>query len=100
MKLKYELEGWIDYPKDNGTVKISDEQVWQLVKKHSRLIDRMSRRKMIEMSISGQLILMGIYESEGWYAKDTDWMFYGKDGFFTFDHEGDIPDSYLRSGIT
>ena len=77
---KHELTGWIDYP---GKGIITDEMVYQLIKKHSRLIDRMNNRKMVEMSIAAQLILMGVYESEKWFSDDTDWRFYGKDGFFT-----------------
>ena len=81
MKMKHELKGYIDYP---GVGEITDEQVYQLIKKHSRLIDRLSPRKMVEMAIGGQLILCGIFEDNGWYANQNDWMFYGKDGFYTY----------------
>ena len=78
--MRHEMKGEINYP---GKGIITDEQVWALVKKHSRLIDRLSTRKMVEMAIAAQLILCGIYESEGWYADQDDWTFYGKDGFYT-----------------
>ncbi len=80
-RFKHEMHGEVDYP-EKGI--ISDEEVWQLVKKHSRLIDRLSNRKMVEMTIAAQHILFGIYETEGWYAKQDDWTFYGKEGFFTY----------------
>ena len=78
--MKHKLFGQCDYP---GKGTITDEQIWQLIKDHSRLIDRFSCRKMVEMSIAAQLILFGIYESEGWYADQKDWKFYGKEGFYT-----------------
>lgn len=78
--MKHKMHGEIDYP---GKGVITDEQVYGLIKDHSRLIDRLSSRKMTEMAIAGQLILCGIYESEGWYSTQKDWTFYGKDGFFT-----------------
>lgn len=78
--MKHKMIGEIIYP-DKGV--ITDEEVWKLVMKHSRFIDRLSSRKMVEMAIAGQLILCGIYESEGWYANQNDWTFYGKEGFFT-----------------
>ena len=77
--MKHKLTGEINYP---GKGIITDEEVWRVVKKHSRLIDRLNNRKMVEMSIAAQLILCGIYESEGWYADQEDWMFYGKKGFY------------------
>lgn len=76
---KYKLTGETDYP-EKGII-ITDEQIWQLVKKHSRFIDRLNKRKMIEMAIYAQLILYGIYESDGIYADRNNWMFYGKKGF-------------------
>lgn len=84
--MAHRMYGEIEYP---GKGIITDEQVWQLVKGHSRLIDRLNHRKMTEMAIAAQLILCGIYESEGWYSNQDDWTFYGKDGFFTIaDNEG------------
>ena len=80
LKIKHELNGWIDYPEKG---KITDEKVYRLIKKHSRLIDRISTRKMVEMSINGQHILMGLYKEEGWDPENNDWMFYGKNGFCT-----------------
>ena len=87
------IVGRCDYP---GRGTITDEQVWQWVKNHSRLIDRISRRKMVEMTIAAQLILFGIYENEGWYADQKDWTFYGKGGFFTRIHEEGKKSEYIR----
>lgn len=78
--MKHKMYGEIDYP---GKGIITDEQVYDLIRNHSRLIDRLNGRKMTEMAIAGQLILCGIYEGEGWYANQNDWAFYGKNGFFT-----------------
>ena len=78
--LKHKMYGEVNYP-EKGV--ITDEDVWQLVKKHSRFIDRLSNRKMVEMAIAAQLILFGIYEEDGWFAEQDDWKFYGKDGFYT-----------------
>ena len=74
------LSGNIDFP---GKGIITDEEVWQVVKKHSRFIDRLSNRKMIEMALDAQLILCGIYENEGYYADKNDWTFFGKKGFYS-----------------
>lgn len=78
--LKHKMYGEADYP-ERGV--ITDEDVWQLVKKHSRFIDRINNRKMVEMAIAAQLILFGIYEEDGWYANQDDWTFYGRNGFYT-----------------
>lgn len=78
--MKHKMTGESSYP---GKGIIADEEVWELVKKHSRFIDRINSRKMVEMTIAAQLILFGIYETEGWYADQDDWTFYGNDGFFT-----------------
>ena len=64
--MKHVMTGECDYP---GKGIITDEQVWQLVKKHSRLTDRINSRKMVEMTIAAQLILFGIYESECFMVK-------------------------------
>ena len=83
--MKHKMIGESNYP---GKGIITDEEVWKLVKKHSRFIDRINTRKMVEMTLSAQLILFGIYETEGWYASQDDWTFYGKKGFFTMIDEG------------
>lgn len=69
---KFEMEGYIDYP---GKGKIYDKDVWELIKKHSRLVDRMSSTKMVEMSLLGQCILMGVIDKD---PDDLTWRFYGK----------------------
>ena len=78
---KHKMTGEIDYP---GKGIITDEEVWKLVRKHSRFVDRLNNRKVVEMAIAAQLILCGIYESEGWYAEQSDWKFYGKKGFYSY----------------
>ena len=70
---KYKLEGWIDYP---GVGKIMDEDVYRTVKKHSRLVDRLNPRKMLEMSFYAQAILMKAAEPDD--ANNPNWKFYGK----------------------
>ena len=77
--MAHKMIGEINYP---GKGIITDEQVWKVVMNHSRLIDRLSGRKMVEMALAAQTVLMGLYEKEGWYADKNDWQFYGKDGFF------------------
>lgn len=70
---KYKLEGWIDYPEVG---KITDEDVYQTVKKHSRLVDRLNPRKMLEMSFYAQVILMKVDEPDD--VNNPNWKFYGK----------------------
>lgn len=70
---KFKYEGYIDYP---GVGKIYDSDVYDLIRKHSRIIDRISRSKMVEMSLLGQCVLMGIFENVD--PKDMTWKFYGK----------------------
>ena len=70
---KFEYKGYIDYP---GVGKIYDSDVYDLIRKHSRIVDRISRSKMVEMSLLGQCVLMGIFENVD--PKDMTWKFYGK----------------------
>ena len=77
--MKHKMDGYIDYPKKG---RISDEDVYRLIVNHSRLIDRMSGRKMTEMALCGQCVLMGLFEEDGYKADDSKWKFYGKNGFF------------------
>ena len=70
---KFQMGGYIDYP-DVG--RIYDADVYQLIKDHSRLIDRLSSRKMTEMSLLGQCVLMRIFDNVD--PKDKSWKFYGK----------------------
>lgn len=69
----FKYQGYIDYP---GVGLIHDVQVWNLVRDHSRLIDRLNSKKMTEMSLLGQCILMGIFDEVD--PNDPSWMFYGK----------------------
>ena len=61
-----------DYP---GVGIITDEDIYNLVKKHSRLIDRLSNVKMVEMSLVAQCILMKCVDVD---PDDVSWKFYGK----------------------
>ena len=70
---KFQMDGYIDYP-DVG--RIYDEDVYQLIKSHSRLIDRLNPSKMVEMSLLGQCILMRIFDKVD--PKEMSWKFYGK----------------------
>lgn len=65
--------GFIDYP---GVGKITDNDVCELVLNHSRFIDRLNPYKMVEMSLFGQCILMGLFENLD--PDDASWKFYGK----------------------
>lgn len=77
MAKKFLYGGYIDYP---GKGIIYDEDVYKLILKHSRFIDRLSRSKMVEMSILGQTILMGICKDVDPY--DLSWTFYGKNSLY------------------
>ena len=46
---------------EDGTI-VTDEDIFQMVKKHSRLIDRLNPRKMIEMTFEAFNILNGSVE--------------------------------------
>lgn len=69
----FPFEGYIDYP---GVGIITDSQVYEVVKIHSRFIDRINPKKMTEMSLIAQCVLMGIYKNIN--PKDSTWSFYGK----------------------
>lgn len=69
----FKYKGYIDYP---GVGIIRDSTVYNLIKDHSRLIDRMNPAKMTEMSLLGQCILMGIFPNVN--PDDYSWQFYGK----------------------
>ena len=70
---KFKMEGYIDYP---GKGRIYDKDVLKLIQNHSRLIDRLNPAKMVEMSLIGQCVLMGIFDDMN--PDDPTWMFYGK----------------------
>lgn len=78
MKQKFMYQGAMKYP-EIGI--ITDKDVLTLIKKHSRLIDRLQQSKMVEMSICGQLIIAKVY-NDIVDPEDSSWMFYGADGFF------------------
>lgn len=69
----FEYGGYVDYP-DVG--RIYDKDVYYFIKMHSRLIDRINPKKMTEMSLLGQTILMGVFPEIN--PNDTTWQFYGK----------------------
>ncbi len=69
----FKYQGYIDYP---GIGKIYDHEVWQLIKDHSRFVDRLSTKRMTEMSLLGQCILMKIFDDVD--PNDPSWTFYGK----------------------
>ena len=70
----YKLEGSIEYP---GVGTITDEDVYKTVVKHSRIIDRLNPRKMVEMTFMAQMFLMKVAEPDD--AKtNPNWKFYGK----------------------
>ena len=71
---KFIFDGAIDYPEIG---EITDEDVYQLIKDHSRFIDRINHAKMVEMTLLGQCILMRLYSNID--PKDKSWRFYGKD---------------------
>lgn len=68
-----QMNGWIDYP---GIGRIYDSEVYRLIVNHSRLIDRLIPARMVEMSLFGQNILMGLYPNIDPF--DLSWKFYGK----------------------
>lgn len=77
---RFVYDGYINYP-DVGVIKDSD--VYALVKKHSRLIDRLNPAKMVEMSLLGQCILMRIFDDVD--PDDMSWTFYGKRSLWNTD---------------
>lgn len=79
----FPYEGCVTYP---GVGEIYDADVWHLIKNHSRFIDRMSTKKMVEMSLLGQCILMGIFANIK--PEDPDWTFYGKNSLYSLEDWG------------
>ena len=69
----FNYEGYIDY---QGIGRIYDSDVYNLIKSHSRFIDRLNKKKMVEMSLLGQCALMGIFNDMD--PSDASWQFYGK----------------------
>ena len=68
----FELKNSIECP---GIGTITDEQVYQTVVKHSRVIDRLNPRKWVEMTLQAQCVLMGAIEPD---TANPNWKFYGK----------------------
>lgn len=66
------LTGYRRYP-DGPTV--YDEDVYQFIRKHSRLVDRMNPRKMVEMTEWAHAEL-----GEDYSSKDdkSNWKYYGR----------------------
>lgn len=60
---------------DRNDRNVYDKDVYKLILKHSRFIDRLSNSKMVEMSLFGHLILLGDYDLD---PDDLSWKFYGK----------------------
>jgi len=79
----FSYKGFIDYP---GVGKITDKHVYEVVKKHSRCIDRLNPKKMTEMSLLSQSILMNLYKNID--PKDMSWTFYGKNSLLKLDDWG------------
>ena len=70
--------GYIDYP---GVGIIKDKDVYQCLVKHSRLIDRLDGRKMVEMTLLAQNVLMGLFNTKDQNIDvNGKWQFYGKKG--------------------
>lgn len=65
------LKGYRDF--GNGRI-VYDEDCYQLILKHSRLIDRLDPRKLINM----YEIAHGILDGDLGIPKNRNWMFYGK----------------------
>lgn len=70
--LKYELTNYADFK--NPDIRVTDEAVYQFVVKHSRLIDRINHRKMVEMTFYAFSILSGDLEIPKGFGKD--WKFF------------------------
>lgn len=54
-------DNWIDYP---GKGRITDEDIWKYVKKHSNVLSRLDPHRMADAAIETQLILMGVIEEK------------------------------------
>ena len=67
------LEGYRTYP---GVGTIHDEDVYQFIRQHSRLIDRLNPRKMLEMTEWAYAELSG----DAVHAKGApvNWKYYGR----------------------
>lgn len=59
LKKKKYSDGCIDYP---GVGVITDEDVYKLVKEHTRPMDRLDMHKVSDNAIAAQLILMKVVE--------------------------------------
>lgn len=80
--LKYEYRGrfigdkktWADYP---GVGKITDYDVWQHVKKHTRWFDRLNPRFITHCALQSQNHLFGVYAEEDklYHKDDPNWKY-------------------------
>lgn len=66
------LTGYRRYP-DGQTV--YDEDVYQFIYKHSRLIDRLNPRKMVEMTEWAHAELGGSVDTAN---RESNWKYYGR----------------------
>ena len=71
MAKRFRLTGWAKFP---GGLIVRDEDVYQLIIKHSRLIDRLNPRKWVEMTFWAFDILSKSVET----PSNPNWKFYGK----------------------
>ena len=70
-----------EYVFDNGNITFTDEDLYQFVRRHSTIWDRLSPRKMVEMSQLGFAILQSKKgkDDDWWWLKTHDnWKFYNK----------------------
>lgn len=71
---KHKLKNYAIFP---GNLIVRDEDVYRMIRKHSRFIDRLSNRKMVEMTFWAFDILNQSVEKPA----RKNWKFYGKNGF-------------------
>lgn len=62
-------ENWIDYP---GTGKITDRDVWNHVRKHTRWFDFLNPRLIVHYALMSQMYLMGDVLEE---KSDPNWKY-------------------------
>lgn len=92
MSFGRKLKGFADFGGEIGIVR--DEDIWQMILGHSSFIDRLSGRKMVQMTIWSQVILQSKKDSPARrFIEQPNWKFYGKGGFFSFSWDSDLPDS-------
>ena len=70
-----ELTGYADMP---GVGRIMDEDIYKLIVQHSTEEDRQDPRKMVEMTLTAEMVLFENFKDKG-VTKDSKWTFYGED---------------------